>query len=346
VPGLAPHLSRDQGRGSVVRRILPIGRIYASLIKGLERFDTRKSKTALEHERTAEVLRELKRARGQLESMNVAEARLAPAIRALRRIEQRLERPLRIAVIGEFNSGKSTLTNLLVRIESVPTAVVSNTCIATLLYHAPKPEIFAVYHDGRRERLRPSRGAASQDVFRLEVGLPSERLRTVQIVDLPGLADARFDDSIAGLAVHAVDAALWCTLSTQAWKESERAAWDEIPARLRGRGMLVATHRDLLRDASDVEKLLERLRDEAGAYFRNILPLSSVEALAVVRDDHQGAAGAMWTASGAAAFETALEELLQSVRMQRLNAALEVTARIARQTLSRIGTRSADSPVQ
>jgi 50S ribosome-binding GTPase len=323
-----------------VRRVLPIGRFYASLRKARERSDLPESKLKLVHEATMTALHEMKRARDELERTGFAGTTLVPAIRALRRIELRLQRPLRIAVIGEFNSGKSTLTNLLVRIESLPTAVISNTCIPTLLYHAPAPEIFAVYHDRRRERLRAaSRLARSPDLFRLEVGLPSSRLRAVEILDLPGLADARFDGSIADLASHAVDIALWCTLSTQAWKESERSTWEEIPARVRSRALLVATHRDLLSDATDVEKLLDRLRDEAGPSFRDVLPMSTVQALTVARDDHAGQAGAVWRASGADAFETALDELLQSVRTQRLNAALEVTERIAGHTLSRIRER-------
>jgi GTPase SAR1 family protein len=261
---------------------------------------------------------------------------LEPAIRALRRIELRLERPLRLAIIGEFNAGKSTLTNLLVRIESLPTAVVSNTCIPTLLYHAPEPEVCAVYHDRRREWLRISSQPSSRNIFRLEVGLPSDRLRAVQILDMPGLADARFDGASADLTPHSADAALWCTRSTQAWKESERVAWEQIPARLRSRGLLVATHCDLLRDASDLAKLLRRLRDEAGSSFRDISPISTVKALAVVRDDHHGPAGAIWKSSGADAFEVALDDLLQSVRTRRLEAALEVTGRIAARALLRM----------
>jgi 50S ribosome-binding GTPase len=318
---------------------LSIGRFYASLTATRERSDLPAGKLAAAHEPTQLVLCELKRTRADLERVGAARDLLAPAIRALRRIERRLERPLRIAVIGEFNSGKSTLTNLLIRLESLPTAVISNTCIPTLLFHAPEPKIFAVYHDRRREQLRASSRALSQDIYRLEVGLPSERLRTVQILDLPGLADARFDGSIDDIAAHAADVALWCTVSTQAWKESERVAWDEIPARLRSRGLLVATHCDLLRNPADLDKLLCRLRDEAGSSFREILPISTVEALAVARQDHAGAAGAIWKASGAEALETAFDALLQSVRMERLDAALKATARIARHTSSRI-----DSP--
>jgi hypothetical protein len=326
---------------------LSIGRFYASLTETRERWGLPASRLAVVHEPTREVLDELRRTRAALERVGSTRDMLAPAIRALRRIERRLERPLRIAVIGEFNSGKSTLTNLLVRLESLPTAVISNTCIPTLLFHAPEPKIFAVYHDRRREQLRAASRALSQDIYRLEVGLPSERLRAVQILDLPGLADARFDGSIDDIATHAADVALWCTVSTQAWKESERVAWDEIPERLRSRGLLVATHCDLLRNPADRDKLLCRLHDEAGSSFRDVLPISTVEALAVARKDHAGTSGAIWKASGAEALETALDALLSSVRMERLDAAIKATARIAEHTSSRFDSQpfAADAPL-
>jgi GTPase Era involved in 16S rRNA processing len=124
-----------------------------------------------------------------------------------------------------------------------------------------------VHIDGRRKRLRANRGALDQSIFRLEVGLPSPRLRAMQILDLPGLADPRFDASLADLVLHNVDAVLWCTVSTQAWKESERAVWEQISPRLQNRGLLVTTHCDHLRAMADKEKLLSRLCDEAGPSF-------------------------------------------------------------------------------
>ena len=53
-------------------------------------------------------------------------------------------------------------------------------------------------------------------------------------------------------------------MGTQAWKETERSAWERIPARLRGRALLAVTHCDLLRRESDKEKLLARLHSETG----------------------------------------------------------------------------------
>jgi hypothetical protein len=284
---------------------------------------------------TSNILGQLKRARRELEV--AGGTTLASTIRALERIELRLARPLRVAIIGEFNSGKSSLANLLMGIESLPTAVVSNTRFPTLIHHAPEPAIWAVHLDGRRERLRANSAAQGQSILRLEVGLPSARLREVQILDLPGLAEPRLDRSPGNLALPQVDAVLWCTVSTQAWKESERAVWDRLPARLRGRGLLVTTNGDLLRDPRDKEKLLRRLRLEAHS-FRDVVCVSTNEALALAHGEADGPARAAWDASGAGALEIAFDALLHSVRQHRIKAALAVTRRIAQRSLFRLET--------
>jgi len=280
---------------------------------------------------TSNILGRLKRARHELEV--AGGTTLASTVRALERVELRLARPLRVAIVGEFNSGKSSLANLLVGFESLPTAVVSNTRIPTLIGHAPEPVIWAIDLEGRRERLRANSVAPGQSILRLEVGLPSARLREVEILDLPGLAEPRLERSPGNLALPQVDALLWCTVSTQAWKESERAVWDRLPARLRGRGLLVVTHCDLLHDTRDREKLSRRLRAEAGS-FRDIVFVSTNDALAALHEGPEGLAEAAWEASGARALEIAFDELLQGVREHRINAALAVTRRIAQRRLS------------
>jgi len=288
-----------------------------------------------DHPLTGRIVAELRQARGRLERAVAPGSQLSAAIRALRRMEQRLDRPLRLAVCGEVNAGKSSLANLLGRIESLPTAAISNTRIPTLLYYAPEPEIWALHHaGGGRVRLRADRKMLPRSLFRLEVGLPSPGLRVAQVLDLPGLAGPGQVD----LALHAVDATLWCTVSTQAWKESERLAWTEMPPRLRACGLLVATHADLLANARDREKLMTRLRGECGALFREIVMVSTLDALAFVREGEPALERPAWRASGADTLDTALSALLMSVREQRAQSALGLTGRIAHRALSYIGS--------
>jgi Dynamin family len=295
------------------------------------------------HAPTARVIHQLKRARHKLQRTASPALRLSPAIRALWRTEIRLARPLRVAVCGEINSGKSSLANLLAGSESLPTAILSNTRIPTLLYYAAEPEVWTVHPNGKRARLRSDRSMPREEIFRIDVGLPSRRLQALQIVDLPGLVDPRSGFPEIDLAAHHVDAAIWCTMSTQAWKESERSAWSLLPPRLSNRGLLVATHRDLLHSARDCEKLLGRLRDEVGTSFADIILISTSEALAVMGKDRRGVNGDAWIASGGQALESALGNLLSQLREQRAAAALRMTSRVAHRALVRIDGAHSDA---
>jgi hypothetical protein len=295
------------------------------------------------HAPTIKVTNHLRLARQQLQRAALPELRLDPAIRALQRIERRLGRPLRVAICGEINAGKSSLANLLAGIESLPTAITINTLIPTLLYYAREPEIWAVQPGGRRERLRGDRTQPGEMApLRIEVGLPSPRLAAMQVLDLPGFTGSRLGTPVVELAAHHVDATIWCTVSTQAWKESERSAWSMLSPRLSARSLLVATHSDLLHKAEDRHSLMVRLTQEVGTSFTGIIPLATLAALAVMGKDQRG--GTTWAASGAKALEAALAALLVGVRERRAAAAQAVTGRIAHRALTRIESLFGSAP--
>jgi hypothetical protein len=293
------------------------------------------------HPPTARVIQQLRLARQQLQRATTPELRLGAAIRALWRTEERLKRPLRVAICGEMNVGKSSLANLLAGIDSLPTACISNTRTPTLIYYADEPQVWAVGWNGRRERVRSDTAAMPSSMARIDVGLPLHRLRAMQVLDLPGLADPDGSASVDDVATCGADAAIWCTMSTQAWKESERTAWSMLSPRLGARGLLVATHRDLLREPEHRQRLLARLRGEAGTSFTGIVLMSTLEALGVMGNGQKSLpGGAAWIASGAEALEGALGSLLNRVREQRAAAALRMMSRIAQRALARIEERA------
>jgi tRNA U34 5-carboxymethylaminomethyl modifying GTPase MnmE/TrmE len=287
------------------------------------------------------VVEQLRQARLSLERMATPELQLSPAIRALSRTVSRLDRPLRVAVLGEINSGKSSLANLLAGVDSLPAAIIFNTRIPTLLYYAAEPELWIEDESGRRERLSAYSRLPQRPIFRIDVGLPSPRLRVMQLLDLPGMLCPVTGSIVVDTAAHNVDAAVWCTMSTQAWKESERAAWEMMPPRIASRALLVATHCDLLHDPGDRQKLLMRLRELAGVSFRSVQLLSTPDALKALEavGSRNGAAGLAWKTSGAEALENALAALLLDLREQRAVAAVRMTGRIAQRALTRIDSR-------
>ena len=142
-----------------------------------------------------------KRARGRVATL-IDEARTylpASALPELESIAIALADPLRVAVVGRVNAGKSTLVNALLGQRVAPTAGTECTKLVTHYRYAPGQfRATAVLHDGREQDLgvlhrnrlpeRLPAGLEEGAIARLEVGLPSAALEHRVVIDTPGLA--------------------------------------------------------------------------------------------------------------------------------------------------------------
>jgi energy-coupling factor transporter ATP-binding protein EcfA2 len=278
----------------------------------------------------------LRRTRLELEFCAAGSKRLDPALGALHRTEVWLQAPPRVAILGEFNSGKSSLANLLAGIEALPTSIVSNTCIPTLLRYAGDPIIEARYADGRTQRIDVDKPIDKRRLQRLDVGLPAPQLRRINLLDLPGLADPRHGGSPAVLGAHRPSAAIWCTVATQAWKESERVAWLAMPPRVRANSILAVTFKDLLTSPAEEARVLQRLREQAGPHFREIVLVATRAALEQPEEARfaggETTAG-VWQTSGGLTMIRALDRMVDVVERMRIDRARKVTAAIAGRAL-------------
>ncbi len=209
-------------------------------------------------------------ARLRLETLGLAEPAVKICIAALARMEQVLARPPRIAIMGEINSGKTSVADLLLGGGVLPASVVSNTHIPVLIRYADNVSLDAITQQGRHR--------LSEDTFdelpsglqlkRVEIGMPDERLLSFEILDTPG-------DYVPGVGMPDAQIFLWCTVATRAWTESERVHWVSLPRRCRSNGLLVATHKDALVSADDVAKVEHRLRTATSDLFRDVVFVSA-----------------------------------------------------------------------
>jgi GTPase Era involved in 16S rRNA processing len=176
----------------------------------------------------------------------------------------------RVVVIGEFNSGKTTLVNELVGADVLTPSIMANTTHPTVVAFAPRRSLTAETGDGRRVPIGRDPTDAAGDVRWLHVGMPVERLRSMSVVDTPGLGLAGEEDDRRALqSCRNADIVIWCTPAMQAWKASEERTWLTLPHRMRARGILAVTFADEIAEM-DACRVLARLRSVAGSCFREI----------------------------------------------------------------------------
>ncbi len=285
-----------------------------------------------------------------------AGGRLGPIRRALDRLERRLDRPARMAVLGEGNSGKSLLINYLLKHQVLPSGAFAGEGTQLLIRHAAEPAVHAVSLDGSRNRLtskafgrlvkpetlgpepgarfiydatirpRPGMGAFNlvggqrqgpQPPLRLiEIGLPLAFLSYVDIVEVRDSPDGP-PASPSRRAFRQVDLTIWCTLATQAWKETEVAAFNRIPIANRRMAMMLVTYKDAIRRGKDEEKIIGRLRNATNTLFGDVVLVSLRDALQSLLASDAETKLRLFSDSNMEAAETAIRAMIDGWQTRR-----------------------------
>jgi hypothetical protein len=192
---------------------------------------------------------------------------------------QRVPGPPRIGLMGEFSAGKTTLINFLLGEDLLPTRVTATQMPPVWIGHGPR-EAYYVDVDGNRNDIDLSELAtiSVEGVRYVRLTCDAEILREFELFDTPGISDPNIPDQYRQAVVDFVDGVIWCTHAPQAWRESERSAWAQMPERLQRTSVLLATRADKLVER-DRARVAARLRHEAAQSFRDIILFSTLDAI-------------------------------------------------------------------
>jgi small GTP-binding protein len=252
-------------------------------------------------------------------------------------------RPLRLAIVGEFNAGKSTFINALIGADITPTGVLPTTATLHHLRWAPDPiaRISFIPTHEPPERIVPLADLRATlqlldapTIRRVELLMPLAFLLRVEILDTPGFnaPDPRHT-RVALSAFDEADAAIWLLDATQAMKRSERAVLDEAK-RARVPVQLLVNKADRLTEA-DLARVMKSVDDalaeaQIGSWAPP-LPLSAKRALAGKLGDAKALEESGWDAIQAMLEERIVarhEELKERALRRR---AARIVARLAEQ---------------
>lgn len=127
------------------------------------------------------------------------------ALEVLRTHSQRLVEPLRVALAGMVKAGKSTLLNAIIGEEIAPTDTGECTRVVTWYRYAVSPRVMLFPLEGQPRRLPIIRvdkrlqfdmgDLRADQVERIDVFWPASALRTITLIDTPGIASLSTDVS-------------------------------------------------------------------------------------------------------------------------------------------------------
>ncbi|NNF23338.1 MAG: hypothetical protein HKN63_00825 [Rhodobacteraceae bacterium] len=222
------------------------------------------------------------------------------------------KRKPRIALMGEFSAGKSTLSNLMIGSDVIPMKVT-----ATQL-----PPLWMSYGDDAPYREDLDGNQHPVDTDHLEDIPVSETsfvrlfakvdlLEICDLIDTPGISDPNMPADVWQRAAEQADGVIWLTHATQAWRQSESAVWDSLPDTLCDHSLLLLTRMDKILNERDRERVVRRVEKETKGLFREVLPISLTEAMAS-EDDHD-----LWVSSGADRFTQSLLSLIAELETRK-----------------------------
>ncbi|EAK9857444.1 ATP-binding protein [Campylobacter lari] len=194
------------------------------------------------------------------------------------------KRAINVAIIGQFSSGKSTLLNLILQKECLPTGVVPVTFKPTFLRYAKEYFLRVEYEDGSDEIVDINELSKFSDqrnelkeTKSLHLFAPIELLKDITLIDTPGLNANTTDTLTTFKELSFVHSAIWLSLIDNAGKKSEEDAIKVNAKLLERGGICVLNQKDKL-SQDELENVLNYAYLVFDKYFEKIIAISCKEA--------------------------------------------------------------------
>jgi len=198
----------------------------------------------------------------------------------------RAKEPMKVAITGQFSSGKSTFLNALLSKNILPTGITPVTSKVNYIKYGDELKIKINYKDGREEfqsvehiaKFTDQRGEV-EEIEYLTLYVPLTLLKEVEFVDTPGLnSQAISDTTTTQKVLKEVDGIIWLSLIDNAGKLSEAKVLEEYLNEYQNKSLCVLNQKDKF-SKEQVEQTTQYVKKSFAEFFSEVIPISAKQAL-------------------------------------------------------------------
>ncbi|WP_299503096.1 dynamin family protein [uncultured Roseobacter sp.] len=203
----------------------------------------------------------------------------------------------RMALMGEFSAGKSTLANLMIGSDPLPVQVIATQLPPVWISYGSEPAVIVDLQGNETPcDLEALQEISTQETAFIRIQSEEEILKMCDVIDMPGISDPNMPSDVWARILPLADGVIWCSPATQAWRQSEASVWENVPPHIQEHSILLLTRGDMLVSERDRKKVLRRVRAETEGLFASSMIMSLTQA----RDAEDDAD--LWDQSGAELF--------------------------------------------
>lgn len=176
-----------------------------------------------------------------------------------------------LVVCGEISSGKSSVINLLLRKNIVPSFFGQLERPMIVVRHGEQPSAVVHYLNGEAktfDSIEDCTDLSNADLCEFYVNAP--HIAGLELIEAPFNHNGEVSDDTLTL-MRAADMLIWVTIGSQAWRLTERTIVAQLPKSQRENSILVVSRGDKFKSPVEIEKIETRLKAEASEFFGDIM---------------------------------------------------------------------------
>ena len=203
----------------------------------------------------------------------------------LKNLTQSIQEPMKIAIIGQFSSGKSTFLNALLGQEILPSGITPITAKICHIVYGNDYTLELHYKNGNIATkplyyMNEVSVAENAKIAFYKLYAPLELLKSMSFLDTPGFnSQNQSDTDTTNAVLESVDGIIWLTLIDNVGKQSEKEIINAHIRRYASKSLCVLNQKDRLKNEDEINTSLAYAKKAFSGLFGDIIAISAKNAL-------------------------------------------------------------------